>query len=74
MVVLSDGAPCEDESWVRGAVERARSKGIGVVSVAVAGGLTRTQEQCYGPLNVVPWNNDWDRLGRDMAQIIGRLA
>jgi hypothetical protein len=74
MVVLSDGAPCEPEPWVRGAVEGARRQGIGVVSVAVAGGLTRTQEVCYGPENVVPWTGDWDMLGRGMAQIIGRLA
>lgn len=74
LVVLSDGAPCEDEAWVMSAVQRARDKGIGVVSVAVAGGLTATQEACYGPMSVVPWTGDWDALGRGMAQIIGRLA
>ena len=74
MVVMSDGAPCEPHPWVAGAVEAVREKGIGVISVAVTGGLTKTQEACYGVENVVPWENDWDKLGRGIARIMGRLA
>jgi hypothetical protein len=74
MVVLSDGAPNEDESWVRGAVESVRKDGIGVISVAIDGGLTETQNECYLPEYVVPWEGDWDLLGRKMAKIMGRLA
>jgi hypothetical protein len=73
MVVISDGAPCEDESWVRAAVDKARRDKVGVMSVAIAGGLTHTQEACYGPEWVVPWT-DWDSLARDIARMIGRLG
>ena len=74
MVVISDGAPCEPEPWVRGAVEATRQRGIGVVSVAIAGGLTSTQEACYGTDMVVPWHGDWDALTRGMAKIMGKIA
>lgn len=74
LMVLSDGAPCEPEDWVRGAVETLRDKGVGVVSVAMDGGLTETQEQCYGREYVVRFSGDWQALGRDMAEKIGRLA
>lgn len=74
MVVVSDGAPCEDEAWVRGAVENARKQKVGVMSVAITGGLTTTQESCYGAEWVVPWTGDWDALSRDIARMVGRLG
>jgi hypothetical protein len=74
MVVVSDGAPCEDEAWVRGAVENARKQKVGVMSVAITGGLTTTQEACYGADWVVPWNGDWDDLSRNIARMVGRLG
>ena len=73
MVVISDGAPCEPEPWVRGAVENARKQSVGVMSVAISGGLTKTQEACYGTDWVVPFT-DWDSLARNIARMVGRLA
>lgn len=74
IVVISDGAPCESEAWVRGAADEAREQGIGVVSVAISGGLSRTQEACYGADDVVAWTGDWDSLAERLAEIVGRLA
>ena len=74
LVVISDGAPCEDEARVRDAAASARKAGVGVVSVAIAGGLTKTQEACYGADSVVPWTGDWDDLSRNIARIMGRLG
>jgi len=74
LVVVSDGAPCEPVDKVASAVDHAREQRVDVVSVAISGGLTSTQEACYGPRDVVTWHGDWERLGHDMAQIIGRLA
>lgn len=74
IVVISDGAPCEPEDWVKGAADSARKQKVGVVSVAIAGGLTKTQEACYGVENVVPWTGDWSALATGIAKIIGKMA
>ena len=73
MVVISDGAPCEDYDKVRDAAVAARAKGVGVISVAISGGLTATQETCYGQPNVIPWENDWDGLARNIARVMARV-
>jgi len=74
LIVISDGAPCESESYVAGAVNTARKAGVGVISVAIDNGLTETQQQCYGRENVVEWKGNWMLATRTMAQIMGRLA
>lgn len=71
ILVLSDGQPCDPESWVQAAAGDARRNGALVISVALANGLSEMQNALYGVQNVVEYTGDWDALARDVARVIG---
>jgi len=70
LVVISDGQPNETEDLVRSCVERVRSLGVSVISVAVEGGLSAIQAALYGHDAVVEWRGDWDRMAMDLMDVL----